>query len=379
MENFIAYNPTKVHFGKNVVNQLGESVEKYGRNVLLMYGKGSVLRNGSYDDTIRQLQDIGAVVHEFSGIKPNPVVQDVDSAARLGIEKEVELIVAVGGGSVIDSAKITAVCIAEKCSGWEVMKDRVTIRSSIPLIGVLTLAATGTEMNNVAVLQNPETREKIGYGHDTMYPAHSFLDPGYTASVPENYTAYGIVDLIAHAMENFFGKGDARLSDRFVEGIIKEAFDFSPDLMGDLQNYELRARMMWAATNALNGLTGFGRSTGDWGVHALGHVLSFLYDTPHGATLSIVYPAWLKVLKPRIGDRIKQLGYHLYGTGSIDHTISNIEAFFQSVGSPVRLNEIGLGENDCKDILGLMNEGKASGWHYILSDKDREEMVGLML
>ncbi len=166
--------------------------------------------------------------------------------------------------------------------------------TSVPLIAVLTLAATGTEMNPVAVLQNPGTREKIGFRNDAMYPTHSFLDPAYTLSVPANYTAYGIVDLVAHCLEAWFGEGDATLSDRFVLSIIKEALEYGPALMADLSNYELRARIMWAATNALNNMTMYGRVSGDWGVHALGHVLSFLYDTPHGASLSIMYPAWMK-------------------------------------------------------------------------------------
>ena len=222
MENFIAYNPTRVHFGKNVIDGLGDAAKELGKKVLLIYGKGSVLRNGSYDQAITQLKSIGAGITEYSGIKPNPLVANVDEAARLGMEKNIDLIVAVGGGSVTDSAKIIGVCIAEKCKGWDVMKNRVYIPRSIPLIAVLTIAATATEMNAVAVLQNPETHEKIGFRHEVMYPVHSFMDPVFTQSVPADYTAYGIVDLIAHALETFFGKGDAPLSDNFVEGIKTE-------------------------------------------------------------------------------------------------------------------------------------------------------------
>ena len=299
MENFTAFNPTRVHFGKNAVSDLGEAVLPFGKRVLLMYGKGSVLKNGSYDDVKKQLESINATIVEYNGIKPNPLVTDVDEAAKIGIENNVELVVAVGGGSVIDSAKITAAAIATGEKAWDIMKARVKDLKALPLIGILTLAATGTEMNAVSVLQNPLTREKIGYRHEELYPRHSFLDPSYTRSVPANYTAYGIVDLTAHCLEAYFGEGDASLSDRFVEAIIKEGMEYGPKLMNDLDNYDLRARIMWAATNALNGLTSFGRANGDWGVHALGHVLSFLYDTPHGATLSIVYPAWLKKMKER--------------------------------------------------------------------------------
>ncbi len=378
MENFIAYNPTKLHFGSGVVRNLGKAAKEYGKKVLLVYGKGSVLRNGSYEQTRKQLENVNIDIIEYTGIKPNPVVDDVDAAARLGLSENSDLIVAIGGGSVIDSAKIISVCIAEKCKGWDVMKNRVNIKSSVPLIAVLTLSATGTEMNAVSVLQNTMTREKIGFGHPSLFPRHSFLDPTFTETVPANYTAYGIVDLIAHALENFFGQGEASLSDRFVEAIIKEAFDYGPKLMKDLSNYDLRARIMWAATNALNGLTGYGRTSGDWGVHAIGHVLSFLYDTPHGATLSIAYPAWLKFMKTRIPDRIKKLGEHLYGESDADIVIAYLEKFFRSLNSPVRLQETGIEPVQKNEILELMNMNMASGQHLLLNNDDRLKILDLM-
>jgi alcohol dehydrogenase YqhD (iron-dependent ADH family) len=379
MENFIAYNPTKVHFGKDVLRNLGVTASESGNKVLLIYGKGSVLKNGSYEQVIGQLKKARAQIFEYNGIKPNPLIDDVDSATKYGISRGIDYLVAVGGGSVIDSAKIISICIAEKCAGWDVMKNRISIKTSVPLLAVLTLAATGTEMNNVAVLQNSGTREKIGYSHPLMYPKHSFLDPTFTATVPANYTSYGIVDLIAHALESFFGHGDASLSDRFVESIIKEAFEYGPKLMKDLGNYDLRAKIMWAATNALNGLTGYGRSYGDWGVHAIGHVLSFLYDTPHGATLSITYPAWLKCMKNKIPERISKLGEHLFNDSSVETVIEKLEVFFRMIGSPVRLTEAGLTDKNRNEILDLMNAQRASGRHYLLDNKDRQEIVDYML
>ena len=378
MENFIAYNPTKLHFGSGVINNLGKAGKEYGERVLLVYGKGSVLKNGSYDQTKGQLEKIHAEIFEFSGIKPNPVIDDVDAAVRFGLSEKIDYIVAVGGGSVIDSAKIISVCIAERCKGWDVMKNKVSIQSSVPMIAVLTLAATGTEMNPVSVLQNNRTREKIGFSHPSMFPRHSFLDPTYTRTVPANYTAYGIVDLIAHALENFFGYGEASLSDRFVEAIIKEAFDCGPQLMKNLSDYDLRARVMWAATNALNGLTGYGRSSGDWGVHAIGHILSFLYDTPHGATLSIAYPAWLKHLKSRIPDRIRKLGEHLLDEPDVEKVIQQVENFFRSLNSPVRLQEIGINADKKMVILELMNTNKVTGQHHRLDDSDRSIILDWM-
>jgi alcohol dehydrogenase YqhD (iron-dependent ADH family) len=379
MENFIAYIPTRVHFGKGVISSLPDAVQAIGRNVLLMYGKGSVMKNGSYHDTFSLLKSSGINIVEYGGIKPNPVVEDVDAAAEAGIKNKVELIVAVGGGSVIDSAKITAICIHDKVKGWDVVKGKVKPSGAIPLISILTLAATGTEMNAVAVLQNHKTDEKLGYGHSSMYPRHSFLDPTYTLSVPANYTAYGIVDLVAHCLEAWFGAGDASLSDRFTEAIIKEAMLYGPQLMNELSNYELRAKIMWAATTALNGLTSYGRVSGDWAVHGLGHTLSYLYDTAHGATLSIVYPAWLRHIKQRDPKKVALLGERLFGTSDGELAIIRIEEFFRNLGSPVRLTEINKGEKDIPEILRVMNLNRVSGNNYKLSADDREAITKLML
>lgn len=378
MKNFIAFNPVRLHFGKGTVSELGTSAASLGKKALLVYGGGSVLRNGSYQDTLQQLQAQGIHVTEYNGIKPNPRVEDVNQAASLGRSEGVDMVVAVGGGSVIDSAKIIAICIAEACEAWPVMIGQHKPATAVPLIAVLTLAATGTEMNAVAVLQNPETMEKIGYRNDLIYPAHSFLDPSYTQSVPADYTAFGVVDLVAHCLEAWFGEGEATLSDRFVIAVIQEAMEYGPELMKDLENYELRSNIMWAATCALNNLTIYGRESGDWGVHALGHVLSFLYDTAHGATLSIIYPAWMKVLKDRAGDRILQLGKALFDSTHVDESIEALESFFKTLGSPVRCQEAGIDPSRKAEILTLMNKHQAGGLNYSLSDKEREELLDHM-
>ncbi len=379
MENFVAYNPTKLHFGKGVVNELGDAAESIGKKALVVYGKGSVLKNGSYNDTIRQLKDRGISIVEFNGIKPNPVVTDVDEAASIGKNGKVDMVVAIGGGSVIDSAKIIAICIADNVNGWDVMTGKHTPAGSKPLIAVLTLAATGTEMNPVAVLQNHDTDQKIGFRHEVMFPVHSFLDPKYTQSVPANYTAYGIVDLVAHALEAWFGEGEANLSDRFVIAIIREAIEIGPLLMEDLENYDYRARIMWAATNALNDTTMHGRVSGDWGVHGLGHTLSYLYDTAHGATLSIFFPAWMKRLVEKNPDRITQLGKSLFGVDSPEKTIAGFEDFFKKVGSPVRAAEAGITREQKGEILDLMSKQKVRGIHVDLDEQDREAIVELAL
>ena len=378
MESFKIDNPTILHFGKDVVNDLGETIEKFGNRVMVIYGGGSVKKNGIYDRIMEQLNRIGAEVIEFSGIKPNPIVDDVNAAAEKGKEFQPDVILAVGGGSVIDSAKVLSLAIPCEHSPWRIMLNMAKPTTAIPLITILTLAATGTEMNSIAVLQNVETHKKIPIRSDLIYPKHSFLDPQNTFSVPKDYTAYGVADLIAHAMEAWFGKGIATLSDRFVISIILEAVENGPLLLNDLHNYELRARIMYAATQALNGFTMYGRVSGEWGVHAIGHILSLLYDTPHGASLSVVYPAWLKLMKDRIPKRIQEFGKEVFNSASADETISDLEDFFISIDAPVRMNEIGIGEDKKPEIIDIMIKNKVNGMHYKLSKEDIRRIVEFM-
>ncbi len=380
MDNFTAYNPTRVVFGQGAVSQLGETAALSGHKALLIYGMGSVMQNGSYKDTKGQLDKAGIDTVEYRGIKSNPVVEDVDQAASLGLEHGVDMVVGVGGGSVVDSAKVIAVCISERCPGWDVMKGLRNPHKALPIFAVLTLAATASEMNAVAVLQNNQTLEKFGYRHDVMFPSSSFLDPNYTRSVPAKQTGYGIADLIAHVLESYFGQGDASLSDRFAASIILEAMEYGPALLRNLDDYDLRARIMWAATNALNGLLASGRSNGDFTSHALGHQLSLLYDTPHGASLSIAFPAWMKHMTPRIGHRLEKLGQDLFGHHSAEKTIERLEDFFSEVQCPVRLQEIGIGTEKRQEIVDLVNKNKCHGKNpeNLLDDADREKIVDLM-
>ncbi|MDX2430677.1 MAG: iron-containing alcohol dehydrogenase [Bacteroides sp.] len=375
MLNFTAFNPTRLHFGKEVVSELGSAASGLGKHALLVYGGGSVKRNGSYADIVKELEKHHIRITEFDGIKPNPRVEDVERAASLGRDAGIDLVVAVGGGSVIDSAKIISICIAEQCDAWEVMCGKYMPAAAVPLIAVLTLAATGTEMNGTAVLQNRQTKEKIGYRNELIYPVHSFLDPSYTLSVPVDQTAYGIIDLVAHCLEAWFGEGDASLSDRFVLAIIKEAMEYGPLLMQDPGSYVLRAKIMWAATNALNNMTMYARISGDWGVHRVGHVLSFLYDTPHAATLSILYPAWIKVMSKRAKERIELLGEGLFANKDPEQISRYFMDFFSSLGSPVNCPEAGIDPSNKDEILKLMNQNKAEGLHYSLSDAEREDIL----
>lgn len=377
MENFIAYNPTKLHFGKGVMDNLGEAIAEYGKRVLLVYGGGSIKNNGIYDKAIEQLNSIGAEIFEYAGIKPNPLIEDVDAAAKLARENNVDVILAVGGGSVIDSAKIISISIPVEHSGWDFYSGKAKPETAIPLVSVLTLAATGTEMNPFAVVQNKATQQKLGYGHDLIYNKHSFLDPQNTFSVPKDYTAYGIADLISHCLEAYFGEGEATLSDKIVFAIMKDAIEHGEDLLGDLENYDLRAKIMYDATMALNMITMYGRTSGDWGVHGIGHVLSVLYDTAHGASLTIASPAWMKFHKDIIPERIAFLGKNVFDVDGVDESIAAFEDYYVKIGCPVRFSDIAKGNEKKKEVLNLLNKDKVEGANHKLNDEGRTKILDL--
>lgn len=378
MENFVVYNPTKLHFGEKIIENLGTTVKDYGERILLVYGKGSVKKYGYYDMVVTQLKNSGIEIFEYSGIKSNPVIEDVHKAVLLGKLHNVDAIVALGGGSVIDTAKIISLGIPTDEDPWDFMTGKRKPNKSVPIIAVLTLAATGTEMNAAAVIQNHSTGQKIGFVSPLIFPASSFLDPSFTVSVPKDYTAYGIVDLIAHSLEAFFGKGEPSVIDQITIDIIKDAMEYGPLLMEDLHNVELRAKIMLDATLALNGLTNYGKKSGDWGVHSLGHELSLLFDMPHGASLSIAYPAWLKLQKNRIPERIIMLGKGLFGVDTTDETINKLSSFFEQVGSPTSLLKTNVSIDRKNDILTQYSKNNVGGMHHSLSHDDHKIIVDNM-
>ena len=379
MENFVFCNPTTLHFGKNSLSGLNNVLQQYGRKVLLVYGKGSIKKTGLYDNVMDYLKEVNAEVFEYEGIRPNPVIEDVDTAAAFGRKHKVDVILAVGGGSVIDSAKFISITIPVQHPAWDFITRKAKPVKAVPLICILTLAATGTEMNPFAVMSNHDANFKDGYTSPLMYPAHSFLDPQLTFTVPRNYTAYGIADLIAHCFEAWFGPGEATLSDRFIISIVQEAIKYGPSLLKDLNNYELREKIMYAATMALNGLTLQGKKSGDWAVHGIGHILSLLYDIPHGASLTIVYPAWLKYIEKKYPDRIGLLGSGIFNESLTSHeSIWQIEELFRSLECPVRLSETGIVTNKQK-IFETLVINKVSGANYKLKEEDLRKIVELFL
>lgn len=377
MKNFTAYNPTKLFFGKGVLDEFGDTLLALGKKTLLVTGKKSVKKYGYFDIVTQKLNDLGINYVKYEGISPNPSIKDVRKAVKLCKKEKVDFIVALGGGSVIDSAKIIAASYSNNAEPWDVMTGKVPLEKRTPLAVILTFAGTGSEMNSAAVIQNEEENLKIGFADPSLFPDYSYLDPTFTKTVPKNQTIYGIADLIAHSLEAYFAEGDAHLSDRFIAALFNEVSEVAPLLLENLHNYEYRYRIMWAATVALNGTLYHGRKTsGDWGVHSLGHALSFMFDTPHGATLSLIYPAWLKHMKSKISDRIANLGKLITGKEvTAEQTIEIIENFFKKIGAPTEWGQVELCPNDKFLIKKFWINSKASGTYHKLEEEDYDGIL----
>jgi hypothetical protein len=380
MINFTAHNPTKVIFGKDVVKQLGTEAVKYGNRALLLIGQGSVKKNGLLDTVLAQLERMGVTPTLFEGIRPNPIYQDCDKAVQVALDANVEMIVAVGGGSVLDSAKAIAMGFYVHHSVWDFYTQKAAKpASALPILAVLTLAATGSEMNPYTVIQNTETGLKLGYGAPVLYPKVSFLDPTYTFSVSPTQTAYGVADLISHCLEEFFEPTPSLLSDHIASDIIKLAFEYGRQAVAEPENYEARAQVMWLATMALNGSLSAGKYGGDWGVHALEHSLSVLFDIAHGAGLSIAYPAWIKYHATQVSSKLDFLAERVLGKGHTgEDFIHALEAFYTEIGTPTHLSQLNIGTDKHASILENWAKSKASGSFYKLSEKDYPALLALM-
>ncbi|WP_251549939.1 iron-containing alcohol dehydrogenase [Neobacillus muris] len=345
MQNFTFNNPTKLIFGKDQLDQLKTEVPRFGKKVLLVYGGGSIKRTGLYDKVMNLLKEIGAEVFELSGVEPNPRV----TTARKGIEickqEGIELLLAVGGGSVIDCTKLIAAGAKYEGDAWELVTKKAFAKEALPFGTVLTLAATGSEMNSGSVITNWETNEKYGWGSPFTFPQFSILDPVHTFSVPKNQTIYGIVDMMSHVFEHYFHhEENTDFQDRMCEGLLLTVMETAPKLVEDLENYEHRATILYCGTMALNGMLNMGYN-GDWATHNLEHAVSAVYDIPHGGGLAILFPHWMEhnlSVKP---ERFKKLAVRVFGVNPDGKTaeeagmegIRKLREFWNSIGAPSRL------------------------------------------
>ncbi|TAH02705.1 MAG: iron-containing alcohol dehydrogenase [Sphingobacteriales bacterium] len=385
MENFKYYNPTKVLFGNDVLDHLCPEITAYGSKALLVIGKTSVKTSGLYARVVSLMNICGISHYTYEGIKANPLYQDADEAVALAKEKQVDMIIAIGGGSVIDTAKAIAMGFYVNHSVWDFyLQKAAKPTQALPLFTILTLAATGTEMNSGTVLQNNETGKKLGYSAPCLFPKVSFLDPSLTLTVPPNQTAYGVSDLISHALEQFFGKGESPLSDLYTAAVIKLAVQYGIQAIENPSNYEAREQIMWLATNALNGTLKAGKNAGDWGVHDYEHTLSVLFDIAHGAGLSILYPAWLKHHQPGINSKLAFLAKNVFDVDDSDQTtaanffIQKLAQFYTQIGTPTKLSEVDILPTEKNKILDNLKTNKVNGSVYKLTEVDYEAILELM-
>ena len=293
MENFIYDIPTKVNFAKGQLQQLHTIMKEIGERVLLVYGGGSIRRNGIYDEAVTELHTAGKKYVELFGVEPNPSLTTVEKGVALCRRENVDVIVAIGGGSVIDCAKVVSAAVCSTLSPWELVLHPQEIKKAIPVIAVLTIAATGSEMDHIAVITNPDTKEKIGTRNPLLRPRAAILDPTFTFSVNRYQSACGVADIMSHTMESYFAREDAGLQNRFAEGILKICTAYGPLVLKEPDNYEARANLMWAASWAINDMLKLGHMT-QWSVHPMEHPLSAFYSVTHGEGLAVLTPHWME-------------------------------------------------------------------------------------
>ncbi|MET7018209.1 iron-containing alcohol dehydrogenase [Bacillus mycoides] len=354
MQNFVFRNPTKLIFGKGQLEQLKTEIPQFGKKVLLVYGGGSIKRNGIYDNVISILKDINAEVFELTGVEPNPRLSTVKKGIQICKDNGVEFILAVGGGSVIDCTKAIAAGSTYDGDVWDIVTKKSFASEALPFGTVLTLAATGSEMNAGSVITNWETNEKYGWGSPVTFPQFSILDPLHTSSVPRDQTIYGMVDIMSHVLEQYFHHGmNTELQDRYCESVLRTVIETAPKLLSDLENYEHRETILYCGTMALNGILAMGVK-GDWATHNIEHAVSAVHDIPHGGGLAILFPNWMKHVIDENVSRFKQFAIRVFDVetdGKTDKEVAleGIEAlrqFWTSIEAPVTLADYAIRESE---------------------------------
>lgn len=295
MDTFTFYNPTKLIFGKDQVTQLPSQLPEGTKKVLLVYGGGSIKKNGVYDQVVEQLNQAAVEILELSGVEPNPKLTTVKKGVEICKREGVDFLIAVGGGSVIDCTKTIATGAKYEGDPWDLVTRKEKPEDAIPFGTVLTLAATGSEMNAGSVITNWETNEKYGWGAPPYTnPLFSILDPQYTVSVPKDQTVYGIVDMMTHMLEQYFhNPTQSPVQDEMIEGVLRTVVNTAPKLLDNPESYEHRETILYSGTIALNGMLQMGYR-GDWASHNIEHAVSAVYDIPHAGGLAILFPNWMK-------------------------------------------------------------------------------------
>lgn len=372
MLNFSFSNPTRIHFGEQQIAEINQEIPKNAK-VLVTYGGGSIKKNGIYAQVSNALSE--HQWFEFAGIEPNPSYQTCMKAVALVKEKQIDYILAVGGGSVIDGSKFIAAAADFDGEPWDILAKGAEIKSAIALGVVLTLPATGSESNKMSVISNLDTDSKLPFGSPFVQPQFAILDPTVTFSLPARQVANGIVDAFVHTMEQYLTYDvGGKLQDRFAEGILMTLLEEGPKAFSEPDNYQVRANVMWSATMALNGLIGAGVPQ-DWATHMLGHEMTAVYGLDHAQTLAIVLPRMMLEQQETKRNKILQYAERVLGldisdeNAAIEQAVTATEAFFHSVNMPTRLSDYNLGEEVADKIVTQLER------HGMIALGEREQVT----
>lgn len=361
MQNFVYVNPTKIFFGKDQINNLGREIKNYASRVLLVYGSNSIKENGVYDEVISQLKKYKIEFYELPGVVTNPRISLVEKGVEMCRLHDAGLVLGVGGGSVIDTAKTIAASVKFNGEPWELFINNTPIHEALPIATVLTTAATGSESNNSAVITNWERREKRMISSEVLYPKFSILDPQITYTIPPSQTVFGGIDIIVHIFEQYFHNDSfTPIQDGFCETLLKAVVNNLPIALKNGRNYNARANIMWTSTLALNGILGTGVLS-DWATHAIGQEISAIYDIPHGESLAMVWPSWAMYVYADNCKRFKQYAVNVWDVSESNKNDSDIA-----------LEGIKITKNFFDQ---LKTEAQITPWQLNVKDEDIELMA----
>lgn len=358
MKNFTLFNPTKIIFGKGTIGALKNEVPA-GQKIMLVYGGGSIKKNGTHDEIMKALE--GREVHEFSGVEPNPTFATLMKCVEQVREKKIDFLIAAGGGSVIDGTKFIAAAAPFTDDPWKILQTfGACVKSALPFASVLTLPATGSEMNSGSVITRTDIKAKLPFKSDLVYPVFSILDPMKTYTLPPRQIANGVIDAFVHIAEQYLTQpAQAAVQDRFAEGLLHTLIEEGPRALKDPENYDVRANIMFAATMALNGLIGCGVPQ-DWSTHMIGHELTALYGLDHAVTLAIILPGNLTLRKQLKHEKLLQFATRVWDikSGNDEHKISEgikkTAEFFESLGVKTKLSDYNLGQEAIEKVVAQL-------------------------
>ncbi len=388
MNNFIYNLPTKIHFGTNATDAISEEIKNYGKRVLLCYGGGSIKKTGLYDKVVSQIKDAGLEIFELSGIEPNPKIDSVRQGAKICKENDIDVLLAVGGGSTLDATKWIAAAACVEHDAWDFFSDWAPVEKALPVLTVLTLSATGSEMNCGGVISNPQTNDKIGRLATPLMPKVSFLDPTLTCSVSPYQTACGSADILSHILEVYFSPSkDLFMLDSCLESMMKTVIRFAPIAINKPDDYEARANLMWTSSWAINEFAKVGKQH-EWSCHPLEHELSAFYDITHGLGLAILTPRYLKyALSENNVDKYVSFGVNVF---DIDKTLPKMEIankaieklsefFFNTMGLDDTLTKIGINDEHFALMAKKACEGDIINGFVKLNSTDIENIYKMCL